>query len=68
MRSLRVTNWLLLGIFLALAAHLVLESGVTPALAGPYAAQEAIAVAITTKPADRPAGYVHVVTHNFAGD
>jgi len=68
MTSLRVTNWLLLGILVALLAHLGWNLDSTPALAGPYTAQEAIAAAITDRPSDKPARYLHVVTHNFAGD
>ena len=67
MASLCVTNWLLLGILLALAAHLSREWGSTAALAG-VLPLEPISAAITTRPNDKPVGYVHVVPHSFSGD
>lgn len=65
MGSRRVTNWLLLGIFLALLAHLL---GVSNALTPVVAETLFLDQAITTKPNDKPASYVHVVTHSFSGD
>ena len=65
MSSLRATNWLLLGIFLALVAHLL---GVSEMLPPVVAETLRLDQCITTRPADKPTSYVHVVTHNFSGD
>ena len=64
METIRATNWLLLGIFLMLLAHLVIRSGAAPAVAETLRLDNCI----TTFPQDKPSGYVHVVTHTFAGD
>lgn len=64
MQSRRVTNWLLLGIFAALAGHLLLRLGPAPAVAETLR----LDTCITSEPNDRPNSYLHVVTHNFAGD
>lgn len=64
MNSLRVTNWLLLGIFLVLIAHLAVRLGIPSAIAETFR----LDTCITESPNDKPATYVHVVTHNFAGD
>ena len=63
MHSLRMTNWLLLGIFLTLLAHL-LEMMSTPALAEVYLPKERIDSCITEHPNDKPSHYLHVVIHN----
>ncbi len=67
MTSLRVTNWLLVGIFFVLFAHL-LEMVSTPALAIPYSPTPLIDFCITEHPNEKPSHYLHVVTHNFSGD
>ena len=63
MSSLRVTNGLLLGILLALVAHLALEVISTPVLAETFKLDQCI----TPYANEKPASYVHVVTHDFAG-
>jgi hypothetical protein len=60
----RVTNWLLLGIFLALLAQVGLQISATPVLAETFK----LDTCITSLPNDRPDSYVHVVTHPPAGD
>lgn len=65
MTSLRVTNWLLLGVFLVLLAHLLVGQGSVP----PVGAETLkLDQCITSVPNAKPSSYVHVVTHNFAGD
>ena len=61
--DLRVTNWLLLGILLALVAHLGVQLGAIPVLAETFK----LDTCVTPMPNDKPLSYVHVVTHNFAG-
>ena len=63
MRDLRTTNWLLLWILLALLGHLALKMGAGPALAETFALDSCI----TQMPSQKPASYLHVVTHNPAG-
>lgn len=65
MGSLRATNWLLLGIFAVLLAHLF---GLSDALPTVVAETLRLDQCITTKPNDKPLSYVHVVTHAFSGD
>lgn len=65
MGSLRATNWLLLGIFAALLAHLLGFSDILPTV---VAETLRLDQCITTKPNDKPLSYVHVVTHSFSGD
>lgn len=64
MGDVRTTNWLLLGILLALLGHVAIRLGPAPALAETLRLDNCI----TTFPQDKPSGYVHVVTHTFAGD
>ena len=70
MGSLRVTNWLLLGVFVVLLAHLlgIGQGAVPPAHAQPYTALSRADQCVTDRPNDKPTSYLHVVTHNFAGD
>ena len=68
MKSLRTTNWLLFGILFALLARLVLDTLSTTAMAGPYAAKPLIDWCITEHPNEKPAQYLHVVSHNFSGN
>ena len=69
MSSLRVTNWLLLGICVMLLAHLMMGQGaVPPAQAQPYPALSRADWCVTDRPNEKPTSYLHVVTHNFAGD
>ena len=63
MRDLRTTNWLLLGILLALLGHLALKLGAAPALAETFQLDSCI----TQKPNEKPASYLHVVSHNLSG-
>ena len=65
MGSLRVTNWLLLGLFLVLLAQMLGLSDILPAV---VAETLRLDQCITTKPQDKPASYVHVVTHGFSGE
>ena len=67
MQSLRVTNWLLLGIVLALFAHLLGMTS-TPVLAEMYLPKERMDTCITDHPNEKPIRYLHVVTHTFSGD
>jgi hypothetical protein len=64
MSSLRLTNWLLVGIFLALVAHLGIRLAIPSVIAETFK----LDTCVTASPNDKPATYVHVVTHNFAGD
>ena len=64
MTSLRTTNWLLLGIFLTLAAHLALRWGFPPATAETLKLDSCI----TSVPNEKPTAYVHVVSHDFSGN
>ena len=59
MGSLRTTNRLLLGILLALAADVAIRLDVPAALAETFQ----LDTCITARPHDKPASYVHVVTH-----
>jgi hypothetical protein len=63
MRELRTTNWLLLGILLALLAHPALRMGAGEVLAETFQ----LDACITQKPNEKPASYLHVVTHDFSG-
>ena len=67
-QDLRVTNWLLLGILLALVAHLGLQLSSTPVTAEMYLPTDPILQASTKLPSEKPFRYIHVVTHNFSGD
>ena len=64
MGSPRVTNWLLLGIWLALTAHLGLALLSNPVIAETFK----LDTCVTVFPNEKPASYVHVVTLNFSGD
>ncbi len=64
MNDLRLTNWLLLGILVALVAHLAIRLGTTPVIAETFKLDQAI----TGFPNEEPDAYVHVVEHDFAGD
>ena len=64
MKSLRTTNWLLLGIFLALLAHLGVRLGLPTAIAETFK----LDTCVTAFPNDKPASYLHVVPHSFSGD
>ncbi len=64
MNDLRATNWLLVGILIALVAHLGVRLGVAPAIAETLRLDNCI----TSKPNDKPAAYVHVVTHQLSGE
>ena len=73
--TLRLTNWLLLGLLLALLAHVGWQGGrSTPGHADAEEEttfRKAFRTAddcITTFPNEKPNCYTHVVTHNFAGD
>ena len=73
MSDLRTTNWLLLGILMALLVHLgreVLDAAVVFADAdgGPYHALSLTEWCVTKKANDKPKMYLHVVTHNYAGE
>ncbi len=63
MGDLRTTNWLLLGILLALLGNLALKMGAAEVLAETFQ----LDTCITQKANEKPASYVHVVTHDFAG-
>lgn len=65
MGSLRATNWLLLGIFLALLSHLCGLSNLLPSV---VAETLRLDQCITSKPNDKPLSYVHVVSHTFSGE
>ena len=65
MGSLRVTNWLLLGLFLVVLAQLLGLSDILPTV---VAETLRLDQCITTKPQDKPTSYVHVVTHGFSGE
>ena len=70
MSTLRVTNWLLLGIFLMLLAHLVLRDGSSAVLAAnelPRLPQARTEYCVTDHPNEKPLSYLHVVTHPFTG-
>jgi len=62
MDSQRLTNGLLLVIALALLAHLGLALSERPLLAETFRLDSCI----TDRPSERPASYVHVVTHGMA--
>jgi len=64
MGSSRTTNWLLLGIFLVLLVQCVTGTGIPSVLAETLRLDQCI----TGTPKEKPDSYVHVVTHNFAGD
>ena len=64
MNSARTTNWLLLGIFFVLLAQLVTGTGIPSVVAETLRLDQCI----TGTPKEKPESYVHVVTHNFAGD
>ena len=73
MEKLRVTNWLLVGILLTLLARLgreVLDATVVFAATdeGPYHALSLTEWCVTKKANDKPKMYLHVVTHNYAGE
>jgi len=61
MSSLRVTNWLLLGIFLVLLGHLLSGTGLPTVIAETLRLDQCI----TSRPADKPVSYLHVVAHPF---
>ena len=63
MKTRRMTNWLLFGILLALLADLGQRWISTPAVAETFHLDHCI----TEKPNEKPASYLHVVAHNFAG-
>ena len=63
MSDLRTTNWLLLGILLALMGNLALKMGAGEVLAETFHLDSCI----TQKPNEKPATYLHVVTHDFSG-
>lgn len=63
MNTLRATNWLLLGILLALVARLGLQLLPT-AIAETFK----LDTCVTAFPNDKPASYLHVVPHTFSGD
>ena len=65
MSTWRMTNWLLLGIFLVLLARLLGFSVDVPSVVADTLWLDRC---ITERPSEKPASYVHVVTHNFAGD
>lgn len=62
MSSLRATNLLLFVITLALLAHLGLVLVNQPAVAETFR----LDTCITDRPSERPAAYLHVVTHGMA--
>lgn len=62
MGSVRVTNWLLLVIALALWAHLGLALVGQPVVADTFRLDSCI----TDRPSERPVTYLHVVTHGMA--
>ncbi len=62
MASLRVTNVLLLVIAGALLVHLGLALVNQPVIAETFR----LDTCITDRPSDRPAAYLHVVTHGMA--
>ena len=64
METRRMTNWLLFGILLALLAELGQRWISPPVMAETFHLDHCI----TQKPNEKPAAYVHVVTHDFAGD
>ena len=64
MESRRMTNWLLFGILLALLANLGQQWLNTPAIAETFQLDHCI----TQKAHEKPEAYVHVVTHDFAGE
>ncbi|MDO8730734.1 MAG: hypothetical protein Q7J69_06105 [Candidatus Omnitrophota bacterium] len=64
MKTGRITNWLLFGILLALLMDLGQRWMSTPAVAETFQIDHCV----TQKPNEKPASYLHVVTHDFAGD
>ncbi len=63
MNDFRTTNWLLLGILLALLGNLALKMGAGEALAETFQLDSCI----TQKPNEKPSTYLHVVTHDLSG-
>ena len=63
MNSLRATNWLLLAILLGLLCDVGLRLAERPAAAETFQLDQCI----TPTPGDKPSGYLHVVTHPYAG-
>ena len=63
MGTMRLTNWLLLGILLALLAHLGMRFDQGVAMAETFQLDRCI----TSLSQERPEAYLHVVTHRFAG-
>lgn len=59
MRGTTITNFLLALIAILLLANLVLKSSAVKVEAETFRLDDCI----TTNPGDKPAGYVHVVTH-----
>ena len=64
MTTPRMTNWLLLGIFLILLTRLIIDVVPQSVLAETFRLDQCI----TNFPNDKPASYVHVVTHDFSGE
>lgn len=64
MGTRRMTNWLLLGILLVLLADLGRHQVSSVAVAETFKMDSCI----TSLPGRRPEAYVHVVTHDFAGE
>ena len=64
METRRMTNWLLFGILLALLMDFGQRWISPPAVAETFQLDHCI----TEKANEKPAAYVHVVTHDFAGN
>ena len=59
MTTLRMTNWLLVGILLIVAADFAVRLGIPAAVAETFK----LDTCITPLPDDKPSSYLHVVTH-----
>ena len=64
MNTHRMTNWLLFGILLALLMDFGQRWTSSPAVAETFQLDHCI----TEKPNEKPAAYLHVVTHDFGGN
>ena len=63
MNSLRTTNWLLLAVLVGLLLDLGLRFSERPAIAETFHLDSCITPAAN----DKPASYLHVVSHPYAG-
>ena len=64
MNTRRMTNWLLFGILLSLLMDFGQRWISPPAVAETFQLDHCI----TEKPNEKPAAYLHVVTHDFGGN